>query len=475
MKIRCILSIILIGGISSSFAQVINKQTISSDNQTPLVGCASHELLLRLDDLNPGTLKKSNDYLKEVNADFQLAHSRATNEVYRIPVVFHVLYNNATENIPDSVFIQQMEILNNAYRRQNTDTVNMRPDFIDVVGDSKIEFYLATTDPNGGVTNGIIHKQTQVTNFGGVLPYGASQQAQIQQWVNDSLFYNYFSLTKDSLGGDDAWDTARYLNVWVGDLTILEPQFNNVEELVFFGLSTPPIAHANWPAATMQQFAGLGDGTLMHYKAIGPNNPAPFVGTYSGYNGIANTGKMLVHEVGHYLGLRHIWGDGACAEDDYVSDTPRANAASQYNCIKSTNSCVDTINGVDLPNMVENYMDYSAGNCQNSFTNGQAAVMRATIENFRDSVIVNSVQDTDFANEDMKLFPNPTSDNVRLEFREVLDKCTIQVLGLTGVVMNEIHLTHVKSTQVILPAVSGVYFIRVSSHSKMMTFKVVKR
>ena len=167
MKVLYIFSILLICGISSSFAQAINKQTISSDTNTPLVGCASHELLLHLDDLDPGTLKKSNDFLKRVNEGFQLSRSRANDEVYRIPVVFHVLYNNASEDIPDSVFVQQLEILNDSYRRRNSDTINMRPDFTDVVGDSKIEFYLATVDPSGGVTNGIIHKQTNVTNFGG--------------------------------------------------------------------------------------------------------------------------------------------------------------------------------------------------------------------------------------------------------------------------------------------------------------------
>ena len=309
----------------------------------------------------------------------------------------------------------------------------------------------------------------------GVLPYGPSQQAQIQQWVTDSLFYNYFGMTKDSLGGDDAWDTSRYLNVWVGDLTILEPQFNNVEELVFFGLSTPPMTHPIWPAATMQQLAGLGDGTLMHYKAIGPNNPTPFVGAYSFYNGKANTGRMLVHEVGHYLGLRHIWGDGNCSEDDFVLDTPRASASSQYDCNKTSNTCLDTINGVDLPNMVENYMDYSEGNCQNSFTKGQVAVMRGTLENFRSDVFITSIEENDFAQDDIKLFPNPTSNNVRIEFNEILDKCTIQVVGLTGALMSETKLSGVKSTQVVLPSISGIYFVRVKSFSKTMTFKVVKR
>lgn len=351
----------------------------------------------------------------------------------------------------------------------------MRPEFLNVVGDAKIEFYLATLDPNGNVTNGIVHKQTSVTNFGGVLPYGPTQQAQIQQWVNDSLFYNFFRLTKDSLGGDDAWDTTKYLNIWVGNLTILEPQFNNVEELVFFGLSTPPVTHPNFPASTIQQFAGLGDGTLMHYKAIGPNNPQPFVGAYSFYNGKANTGKMLVHEAGHFLGLRHIWGDGPCSADDYVSDTPRANASSQYDCNKTINSCVDTIDGVNLPDMVENYMDYSNGGCQNSFTKGQVAVMRATLESLRSDIFIVSIKENDFTQYEIKLFPNPTANNVRVEFSDVQESCTVQVLGLTGALVKEQKYNQVKNVEVVLPSNSGVYFVRAVSGDKMMVFKVVKR
>lgn len=475
MKALYIFTLFFFFSIGTSVGQGIVKKSISSDTNTPFVGCGSHELFLKMDAVHPGVLEGGNAFLKEVEESFSSAPARSADDLYRVPVVFHVLHNTTAEDIPDSVLIQQLAILNASYRRENSDTINLRSEFLNHVGDSKIEFYLATLDPDGNVTNGVVHKQTTVTNFGGILPYGPNQTALIQQWVTDSLFYNYFSMTKDSLGGDDAWDVTKYLNIWIGDLTILEPQFNNIEELVFFGLSTPPITHPNWPAATIQQFAGLGDGTLMHYKAIGPNNPAPFVGSYSAYNGIANTGKMLVHEVGHYLGLRHIWGDGDCTEDDYVSDTPRASAASQYDCNKVVNSCADTINGIDLPNMVENYMDYSEGDCQNSFTQGQVAVMRATLENFRNEVFLISVEERAFSEKDIKLYPNPTHGSVEIEFSELLTQGTIQVLGLTGAVLKEQRVTNVQKSQVNLPATSGIYFVRIISGAKIMTIKVVKR
>ncbi len=457
----------------STFAQGIVQQTLNSTNKNPLVGCGSHDLLLKMAHAHPGRLQKANDFLKSVQQDYHRS-ARYSATLYKIPVVFHVLYNTPDEDIPDAVIEGQLELLNEAFRRQNADTVNLRSDFFSLVEDSKIEFYLANQDPNGNATTGIVHKQTAITNFGGILPYNISQQTQIAQWVSDSLFYNFFRITKDSLGGDNAWDTAQYLNIWIGDMTILEPQINNAEELVFFGLSTPPVSHTNWPTATVEQFSGLGDGTLMHYQAIGPNNPVPFTAPYAVYNGKANTGKLLVHEVGHYLGLRHIWGDGNCSVDDYVDDTPRAGAQSNYDCNKNINSCGDTITGIDLPNMVENYMDYSEGDCKNSFTKGQIAVMRATLENFRVDVFT-SIQTHNFSQSEVSLFPNPTFQNVTVTFNKILEKATVQVLNLTGALVHQQNVTNVDQTIVELPNRTGIYFVRVLAKEQVMTFKVVKR
>ena len=93
-------------------------------------------------------------------------------------------------------------------------------------------------------------------------------------------------------------------------------------------------------------------------------------------------GMACVHEVGHYLGLRHIWGDpitgSGCEVDDGISDTPNQNAASQFTCNFDLNSCTD--NPLDYPDMVENYMDYSSDDCMNMFTLNQSSIMRAVLE-----------------------------------------------------------------------------------------------
>ncbi len=195
-------------------------------------------------------------------------------------------------------------------------------------------------------------------------------------------------LSRSSMGGSDPWDQSRYLNIWIGDLRVLEPKLNNFEELIFLGLATPPSGLDHWSEADgMDKLLNdLNDGVFIHYNTIGPNNPAKFQAPYQVYNGVVTEGKILVHETGHYLGLRHIWGDGDCAADDFIDDTPRSSSSSQFTCNKSLNSCTDTIENKDLPNMVENYMDYSNGSCQNMFTKGQAAMMRFNMINYRRTV-----------------------------------------------------------------------------------------
>ena len=232
--------------------------------------CGSHELIKSLDRKNHGFLDLTNQYMRQITDLVRLqSQNRNYEDLYVIPVVFHVVYNNDDENIPDSVFHNQIEILNDCFRRHNADTVNTRPQFYDIVGDAKIEFKLAEIDEDGFPTTGITRTYTDVEYFGGVLPYAAWQTQEITGWVSDSLLYNYFRLTKSASGGIDAWDTEQYLNIWIGDLRILEPQINNFEELVYFGLATPPLNHANWPDSIIAGVDTLGHGILIHYVNIG--------------------------------------------------------------------------------------------------------------------------------------------------------------------------------------------------------------
>ena len=233
--------------------------------------------------------------------------------VVTIPVVFHVLYANSTENIPDSEILEQLQVLNDDFRRLNSDADNTWPQ----AADTEIEFCLASFDPDGAPTNGILRVSTTVSSFG----------------TNDAMKFT-------AQGGSDAWPASDYLNFWVCNLG--------------GGL----LGYAQFPGGSAAT-----DGVVCGYPYVGIDGPG---------SGIYNQGRTGTHEVGHWLDLRHIWGDGGCSVDDGVSDTPLSDA-SNFNCAIGHESC----GSVD---MVQNYMDYSQDNCMNLFTAGQAVRMQALFQ-----------------------------------------------------------------------------------------------
>jgi hypothetical protein len=172
---------------------------------------------------------------------------------------------------------------------------------------------------------------------------------------------------------------------------------------------------SNWPAGSSAPSPEV-DGVVVDFRCIGSNNPNPM--EVAGFGVIPQNGRTMVHEVGHYLGLRHIWGDGggifggnSCAEDDGVEDTPNQGAASNYDCNPQQNTCTDD----NEPDMIENYMDYSDQVCQNTFTNGQATIMRAVLEGPRNGLLeVNTSVNAAALPKTWRVFPNPCGDRIFL-------------------------------------------------------------
>lgn len=328
--------------------------------------------------------------------------------IYTIPVVVHVVYNTPEQNLPDSVIIDQIKVLTDDYNRWNADTVNMRNDFDPVKGNPGIRFKLAQIDPQGNVTTGITRTQTSTESFGSFALFTGS-------------FADLEKVKSTANGGHDPWDQGRYLNIWVCNmaLPVLGP--------ALLGYATPPPGLPNWP--TGQTPTGLSDGVVIQYQAFGSNNPVPLEFGQTAYE---VAGRTCVHEVGHYLGLRHIWGDGDCTQEDGIDDTPNADSQSNQDCDYNRNTCTDDIAGTDLPDMVENYMDYSSETCQNSWTDGQVQLMHGVLEDDRYDLVHNNPAATSMHDHlNIVAYPNPASKvlTVRTEVSEKMDITLIDING----------------------------------------------
>ena len=268
--------------------------------------CATHEAIVKYDAEHPGYLDAINETFERAKA---LSGKGDREDVYTIPVVVHIVYNTDEENLHDSVIFRQIETLNEDFRRMNPDADNVRDTFNTIVGDSYIEFQLAAIDPDGNPTTGITRTETSMTTFFGSGTFPAD------------------GVKETSSGGIDPWDQDRYMNIWVCDMSIFGTP-------AVLGYATPPDGLPNWPPGSTD---GLSDGVVIQYEAFGANNPNVLD---AGSGPLEVLGRTTTHEVGHYLGLRHIWADGDCSEEDGIDDTPNAMDQSNFDCDDTKNTCL---------------------------------------------------------------------------------------------------------------------------------------
>ena len=255
--------------------------------------------------------------------------SKSMPNLITIPVVVHVIYKNSSQNISDAQIFSQIDILNEDFRMNNSDASSVPSAFAGVAADCEIEFCLAVRDPNGNVTTGITRTYTTTSSFSG-----------------------YTSMKYSSTGGQDAWNTSDYLNIWVCNLAS--------------GL----LGFATFPGGNSST-----DGVVCDYAYFGNTGTAT-----SPYD----LGRTATHEVGHWLNLYHIWGDSYCG-NDYVSDTPK-HEESNYGCpsYPHASSCSGTGSSGE---MFMNYMDYTNDACMFMFSTGQKNRMRATLNGSRSSLL----------------------------------------------------------------------------------------
>lgn len=241
-----------------------------------------------------------------------------------IPVVVHVIHYGGIENISKAQILDQIDSLNKDFNYLNADSINTPAVFKPLAGITNIEFRMAQLDPNGNCTDGIVRVFSPQT-------------------------FN----ARDNVKALSYWPSNRYLNIWVVN----------------------SIANTNGSPGQVigfAQFPGTGpattDGVVIKHDFMGS------IGTASNSG---NNGRTATHEIGHWLNLRHIWGDATCG-NDFVSDTPPHYAANLSTCPAwpSLSNCVGNSPNGD---MFCNYMDYTNGDCQNMFSAGQATRMNAAL------------------------------------------------------------------------------------------------
>ena len=344
-----------------------------------IIRCATYQLDSIARQKSPQIMQNRLDFERQIQsylADYQ-RNARVAAEVIKIPVVVHVIHNNVqgviggttNTNISDEQIFSEIKVLNEDYRKKaSTLGFNTNP----VGVDTEIEFFLALRDPDGNATNGITRTYSSQTSFS---PYNSTDQ--------------------DRLAGLSSWDSNKYLNIWVCKISggvLGWTQFPGAE---------------NFDGLDPTDGAALSDGVYIDYRAFGKK-----IGTSP--SGLYSFGRTTTHEIGHFFGLIHTWGDQNCGTD-YCNDTPQAAAANQSKfCTDVFSNC----SGSRTRNMIENYMDYSPDSCMNIFTNDQKTRMRAVMElSKRRKKLINYAKSLELPVSDkldVLAFPNPAITDVQL-------------------------------------------------------------
>lgn len=317
------------------------------------------------------------DLIRERNSSAQ----RSQPVAYTIPVIIHVIHGGQAvgvyPNLTQAQLVSQVQVLNEdfagiGYNSGNYNSqafsnyaqiASLQQNNLDAFGRVKIantmvQFCLATKDTNGNVLPEPGIDRVNYSTKGWSNPAGATS-------------YNSFKTLIDNvIKPGTIWDVRKYLNIWVTD--------ENLNAVGLLGYATFP------PFSTLTGIPnGAGtattDGFWCYAKSFGSVGSAPS-GTYTAGN---NRGRTCTHEIGHYLGLRHIWGDGNCATD-YCDDTPPASdknfGGGSYPF--KVGSCNNS-NPNNSPDgeMYMNFMDYTDDPIKYMFTEDQATRIQTAMAN----------------------------------------------------------------------------------------------
>ena len=307
-------------------------QSLPADEVPTQRVCATdevHERLLRTED---GYAETRSEIENRTSRVLAFGGAVLRSGCTEIPVVVHVLHRTSAENLSDDQVRSQIDVLNADFRARNTDRSSTPRVFRRFVGDPRITFRLASIDPLGQPTDGITRTSTSNTSF-----VSTADNAK-----------------RASAGGADAWPADRYLNLWT---------CGNLRD----GKGHALLGYAQFPGGPART-----DGVVVLHSAFGTTGTAaaPF-----------DLGRTATHEIGHWLNLRHIWGDDGqgCTGDDFVADTPNAGGPNYGTPAFPHVSC----NNGPAGDLFMNYMDYTDDAAMFMFTAQQVLRMRTALESQR--------------------------------------------------------------------------------------------
>ncbi|HRH65875.1 MAG TPA: M43 family zinc metalloprotease [Bacteroidia bacterium] len=359
----------------------------------------------------------------------QNQNSRSSNSVYTIPVVVHVVWRLGAQNISDAQILSQIDVLNEDFGHRNSDTSSIPTAWRTISSASNFQFCMARQDENGNATNGIERRQTTVSSFN----------------TNDNVkFY--------STGGLDAWDTRRFFNIWVCNL------------------SGGIIGYAEFPTSQSSNTYGV----VIMYDSFGRvgNVAYPY-----------DEGRTATHEIGHCFNLKHIWGDdaGSCSGTDNVADTPNQGSET-YGC--PTYPANDNCNSSSTGYMFMNYMDYSDDRCLYMFTNGQNTRMNTAMTSWYSDLLTSGMCESPVGIKDgpedfqLSVYPNPSEGIFMLDMtgtRDLGQSINLQVIDALGKIVfsqkidnpvGKIHPVDMRSFS------EGIYLLNLSNGEFRKTIRV---
>ena len=398
-----------------------------------IIRCATTEYTQMEEQLDP-SIKKARAIIEEQTRAYienqKNNPTPVTNTVVTIPIVFHIVYNNAAENVSDACIAATLKSLNDDFRKLNADFTTKTPAVFQSLGaDCEIQFCMATKDPTGAATNGI----TRTSSTHG--PFS----------TNNDVKYT-------SKGGHDVWDSKKYVNLWV---------CNFAGSLLGYG------QFPGGSAAT--------DGVVCHVKYLHKNGgcgATPF-----------ELGRTTVHELGHFFNLKHINGDSNCG-DDGVADTPKQDQL-HFGCPTHplhANNCSGSTNG----EMFMNYMDYVDDKCMVMFTLGQKTRMQAALSGPRSGLLTSAATlcsagsgTYDLSLSDhISIYPNPSSTGEVFITTELsnINTMDLKVYNAIGEMVLSKKVTVSSSRDIKLDMSSspdGIYLFQVKTSEGTLTKKVV--